>query len=58
MVMKIIQANSTAMFQFFLRFGLCATQDKDKSYDIVILLLTILCCLIHRKFKARCQILR
>ena len=44
MVMKRIQANSTAMFQFFLRFGLCATQDKDKNYDIVILLLTILCC--------------
>ena len=44
MVMKRIQANSTAMFQFFLRFGLCGTQDKDKNYDIVILLLTILCC--------------
>lgn len=43
--MKKIQAKSTAMFQFFFLFlRLCATQDKDKNYDIGILLLTILCC--------------
>ena len=45
MVMKRNQAKSTAMFQFFFLFlRLCATQDKDKNYDISILLLTILCC--------------
>ena len=45
MVMKRIQAKSSAMFQFcFLFLPLCAKQDKDKNYNIAILLLTILCC--------------
>ena len=45
MVMKRIQAKSSAMFHFFFLFlRLCATHDKDKDYDIGILLLTILCC--------------
>ena len=45
MVMKKIQAKSTALFQFFFLFlRLCATQDKDKNYNIAILFLTILCC--------------
>ena len=45
MVMKRIQAKSSAMFQFcFLFLPFCSKQDKDKNYDIGILLLTILCC--------------
>ena len=44
MVMKRIQEIPLQCFNFFLRFGLCATQDKDKNYNIGILLLTMLCC--------------
>ena len=45
MVMKRIQAKSSAMFQFcFLFLPFSSKQDKDKNYDIGILLLTILCC--------------